>query len=369
MNEPPMFYDTKSSESESANEREPDETSELSEPIQSFNELQLAAKHVETPEQTETDDWLKKDKHFFILSNSGKPIWTRYGDESQLSSMMGVIQAIISFFQDNDDTINTGESDTQLRDQLSYLHNQILSVLTSTQLTKIFEQRVNFDLRRLLGGTEIFLDSLSNLFSTDHSFMLSALQCLRVSKSVRDTMGSILTEGKVKNSLYAIVVSKGRLVTLLRPRKHSLHPSDLHLLFNMLNGSNTFHSAEAWTPLCLPKFNAKGFLHAYICYIEKETSIVVISTDKSNFFEISEWKTTVVERIRQENLLENIQQEGYTVKDVGVPYLSHFVYKSKMQVQFTTPELTDEYNQDKARLRLYRLYQRNTPLKAILSRQ
>ncbi|RCH78084.1 Vacuolar fusion protein mon1b, partial [Rhizopus stolonifer] len=295
---------------------------------------------------------------------------------------MGVIQAIISFFQDNDDTIKfihagqhkfvfvlkdplyyvcvskTGESDNQLRDQLSYLHNQILSVLTSTQLTKIFEQRVNFDLRRLLGGTEVFLDSLSSLFSADHSFMLSALQCLRVNKSVRDQMGGILTEGKVKNSLYAIVVSKGRLVTLLRPRKHSLHPSDLHLLFNMLNGSNTFHSAEAWTPLCLPKFNSKGFLHAYICYIEKDTSIVVISTDKSNFFEISEWKTKVVDQIQKQNLLANIKQDGYTVEDIGVPSLLHFMYKSKMQVQFTTPELSGEYTKEENKTRLYRLYQR-----------
>lgn len=46
----------------------------------------------------------------------------------------------------------TGESETHLRDQLLYLHSQILSVLTSQQLTKIFEQRINFDLRRLLSG-------------------------------------------------------------------------------------------------------------------------------------------------------------------------------------------------------------------------
>lgn len=30
---------------------------------------------------------------------------TRYGDESRISSLMGVIQAIISFFQDGDDAI------------------------------------------------------------------------------------------------------------------------------------------------------------------------------------------------------------------------------------------------------------------------
>jgi len=50
----------------------------------------------------------------------------------------------------------TGESEAHLRDQLLYLHSQILSVLTSLQLTKIFEQRINFDLRRLLSGKLTF---------------------------------------------------------------------------------------------------------------------------------------------------------------------------------------------------------------------
>lgn len=147
-------------------------------------------------------------------------------------------------------------------------------------------------------------------------------------------------------------------MTLLRPRKHSLHPSDLHLLFNMLNGSKTFHSAESWTPLCLPKFNSKGFLHAYICYIDEDTSIVVISTDKSNFFEISEWKTKVVELIEKQDLLSNIiKQDGYRVEDIGIPSLVHFMYKSKIQVQFTTSELSGDYLMEENKTRLYRLYQ------------
>ncbi|RCH84542.1 Vacuolar fusion protein mon1b [Rhizopus azygosporus] len=384
----PMLCDSSSSKSEASAEKDIIESSsfdslqsDLSDPIKGFNKVKRQGSRSSIEEQPESNSWLQHRKHFFILSNSGKPVWTRYGDESRLSSLMGVVQAIISFFQDSDDTIKTihagehsfvfllkeplyyvcvsrtGESDSQLRDQLLYLHNQILSVLTNVQLTKIFEQRVNFDLRRLLGGTEIFLDSLSTSFSHDHSFMLSALQCLRVNKSVRDQVGSILTEGKVKNMLYALIVSNGRLVTLLRPRKNSLHPSDLLLLFNMLNGSSTFHTAESWTPLCLPKFNSKGFLHAYICYIEKDTSIVVISMDKDNFFEISEWKTKVVDLLQKQDVLANIKQGGYTVEDTQVPSLLHFIYKSKIQVQFTTPELSGIYLEDENKKRLHRLYQ------------
>lgn len=51
--------------------------------------------------------WRDKKKHFFILSAAGKPIYSRHGDESVLSGYMGVIQAIISFFQDGDDTLKS----------------------------------------------------------------------------------------------------------------------------------------------------------------------------------------------------------------------------------------------------------------------
>lgn len=40
------------------------------------------------------------------------------------------------------------------------VYNQILSVLTLSHMTKIFEQRKNFDLRRLLAGSERLIDHL-----------------------------------------------------------------------------------------------------------------------------------------------------------------------------------------------------------------
>ncbi|KAI8578932.1 hypothetical protein K450DRAFT_244139 [Umbelopsis ramanniana AG] len=337
-------------------------------------------------EDPDTKTWSRHKKHFFILSSAGKPIWTRYGDEAGISSLMGVIQAIISFFQADDDSVKcmnaghhkfvfqlkdplylvavakTGESEAHLRDQLLYLHSQILSVLTSLQLTKIFEQRINFDLRRLLSGTEVFLDSLSTLFNNDHGFMLGALQCLRVSKTLRDQIGNALADGRPKDLLYAIIVSNGKLVTLLRPRKHSLHPSDLHLLFNMLTGSTTFRTAESWTPLCLPKLNSKGFLHAYICYIERDTAVVMISTNKDSFFELSDWKKQIVETLTSSGALLKLQQaadESYSASDIGIPALRHFIYKSKMHIQFTCPELEAPYTNPVNRRRLHRLYQRS----------
>jgi hypothetical protein len=51
----------------------------------------------------------------------------------------------------------------QTRSHLEYLHLQILSVVTVTQLRRIFERRTNFDLGRLLGGTHILKLSFPKL--------------------------------------------------------------------------------------------------------------------------------------------------------------------------------------------------------------
>ena len=43
------------------------------------------------------DEWLAKDKHVFVLSESGKPIYSRFGDENKLVTLFGVMQALVSF--------------------------------------------------------------------------------------------------------------------------------------------------------------------------------------------------------------------------------------------------------------------------------
>lgn len=113
-----------------------------------------------------------------------------------------------------------------------------------------------------------------------------------------------------------MLITNKKLITLLRPKKHSLHPAgeilffmqnfkdrnkflfifiDLHLVFNMVNGSSTFRSAESWIPICLPKFNNKGFLYAYVCYIATNICLLLISPDRDKFFELSEAKSIIVE--------------------------------------------------------------------------
>lgn len=51
--------------------------------------------------------WRNKKKHVFVLSHAGKPIFSRYGDENALAGFFASIQAMISFVQDNGDTLHS----------------------------------------------------------------------------------------------------------------------------------------------------------------------------------------------------------------------------------------------------------------------
>lgn len=50
-------------------------------------------------EDMSSEAWRSHRKHVFVLSEAGKPIYTRYGSEEALSSNMGVMMALVSFVE------------------------------------------------------------------------------------------------------------------------------------------------------------------------------------------------------------------------------------------------------------------------------
>ena len=140
-----------------------------------------------------------------------------------------------------------------------YMYHQVLSVVTLSHLTRIFEEKKNFDLRKMLAGSERLLDSLTINMQKDPSFMLSAVRVLSMAPTTRDSISSVIGQScnKVKNLVFAILIAENRLIALVRMKKYFIHPADLHLIFNLVNSSESFKHSENWTPICLPKFDSR----------------------------------------------------------------------------------------------------------------
>lgn len=63
-----------------------------------------------TTQHSENLAWSNRDKHVFILSTAGKPIYSLYGDEHKLASIFGVMQALVSVVQSQQDQIKSIEA-------------------------------------------------------------------------------------------------------------------------------------------------------------------------------------------------------------------------------------------------------------------
>ncbi|KAJ9056107.1 Vacuolar fusion protein mon1 [Entomophthora muscae] len=343
-------------------------------------------------EDPSSAEWLAHKHQVFILSSAGKPIYTRYGDESKLSGYMGILQAIISFFADDNDSIRcinagaakivfmlrdplyfilvskTSESEETLREQLYCFHHQILSILTASQLTRVFEKSTNFDLRRLLGGTECFLDALAMRISgVAPSHLLEAIRAVRLPFPLRSQLGKALKPVRDEGAdiLYVVLASRYRLVHLLRSQRVTLHPTDLHLLLNVVHASPSFMTSHqaSWLPICLPRFNRNGFLYALIVFLSRDPplALVLLSPHRDKFEAASKCQESILAALEQKNLLGQVIQaardDEYNIVDVGVPGLRHFLFKSKPLVQFTASRFRPPYILNKERKRLFSLYQ------------
>lgn len=201
------------------------------------------------------------------------------------------------------------ESDSQIRVQLEALYMQILSTLTLPVLERIFTVRPGTDLSRPLQGTEKLLSSLADSFTKGSpSTLLSALECLKIRKTHRQTINNTLIKTKAKSLLYGLLVAGGQLVSVLRPKKHSLHPGDLQLIFNLIFEAEGVKASggDCWIPICLPGFNSTGYLYMYVSFlglgpdpsetnIDESITIIFISANKESFYELQEMRNSLIE--------------------------------------------------------------------------
>lgn len=379
-----------------------------------------------------------RPREYFVLTDAGKPVFASRPDGQDienLSSIMGIVQALLSVFLDDGDKLRCinagrlritfllrsplyyvcasswGEPESVTRSHLEYLHLQILSIVTASQLRRIFERRTNFDLRRLLDGSEPFLFSLLGRMELDLAMATSSLNCLQLDQSLRARIAEALVPtSKMKDTLYIILVARGQVITLVRPKKHSIHPADIHILVNTVYSPSIVNSpaSASWIPVCLPKFNPAGFVNAYITFLHRpdadqkyhhrttrESNESADTTGASHVAENSQaatlrhtprliedsgiglvcisgggefetvrvWCDIVTQKLNDDGSLDALARAvesgktSYFASQLGIPGLRHFVYKSRSHVQITLPAFEEPYDTLDAKRRIVTLYQ------------
>ncbi|KAL3687682.1 hypothetical protein R1sor_013991 [Riccia sorocarpa] len=364
--------------------------------------------------------WRRHKKHFFILSNAGKPIYSRYGDEHKLAGFSATLQAIMSFVENSGDTVrlvragdhqivflvrgpvylvcisSTDEPFQLLRDQLELLHGQLLLILTRA-VEKCFLKNSKFDMRPLLGGTDVVFSSLIHAFSWDPATFLKAYACLPLPYGARQAACGALQDMTDTGVLFSVLMCGNKVISLVGSRKASLHPHDLLLLSNFISSSESFRTSESFSPVCLPRYDSTAFMHAYVQYLTKDTCLILLTTDPNDFFHLKECRAQIEIVLRESDVLRevenSIERGGLRIEDMpesegspsesgstrgdrasddatstsapeavpgtgGPAGLWHFIYRSTYLDQFISSEFSPPLNTRSAQKRLYRAYQK-----------
>ncbi|CAN8285543.1 unnamed protein product [Cochlearia groenlandica] len=364
--------------------------------------------------------WRKRKKHFFILSNSGKPIYSRYGDEHKLAGFSATLQAIISFVENGGDRVNlvkagkhqvvflvkgpiylvciscTNETYEYLRGQLDLLYGQMILILTKS-IDKCFAKNSKFDMTPLLGGTDAVFSSLVHSFSWNPATFLHAYTCLPLPHALRQAAGTILQDVCASGVLFALLMCRHKVIGLAGAQKASLHPDDLLLLSNFVMSSESFRTSESFSPICLPRYNPLSFLHAYVHFFDDDTYVILLTTRSDAFYHLKDCRIRIEAVLLKSNILSTVQRSilegGLRVEDLAIdrrhrhkpsstnnqgqdtttspeasrevsvgtggPFgIWHFMYRSIYLDQYISSEFSPPVTSHRQQKSLYRAYQK-----------
>ncbi|VDM51789.1 unnamed protein product [Angiostrongylus costaricensis] len=252
----------------------------------------------------------------------------------------------------------------QLDEQLNILFDQIVSTLSRSQLDIVYKKKGdNYDLRRLLRGTDKYIDSSVSAWRSDISLLQSAIRILPMSSTDREylssTMISCLTASKFDGVLFGLIIAHRQVAALVRLKKYILHPRDTHILLNLISGNSSLRITEAqtWTPICLPNFNDRGFIYAYISFPWEESAacLILLSVKKDHFDLLNEVKKRIVEKIESNSKFFSSFQScidspvAFSISQV-CPINLHVMIPLLFALSFRIPLVSREERNDTRRL-------------------
>lgn len=64
------------------------------------------------------------------------------------------------------------------------------------------------------------------------------------------------------------------------------------MIQNLVDSSESFKTAESWTPICLPKFDSNGFMHGHVSYLAEDCQacLLLLTVERDVFYTLSEAK-------------------------------------------------------------------------------
>ena len=264
---------------------------------------QRMIKKVKENASIKLDTFFTKKRHFLIMTDGGKPVYSRYGDAIENNSIFATISAMITKFtifnnnnnfkeelniiSNNKNKIvflqkgklifivisKKNDSISLLLSQLEYLYIQLMSILTIKFYGKL-EDNPSKCLTAMTGTENLFeqiikysSNSFISLFNSYH-VMSYISHRKKINKIIEEYRG---------DALYCILMTPYEIISLSHSKNINIVPSDLVLIQTLIYSTEMLRTQVSYVPICLPGISDEGYIQLYSRFTDENIGVIFIT--------------------------------------------------------------------------------------------
>ena len=285
-------------------------------------------------EKMKFEEFFIKKRHYLIMSDGGKPVYSRYGDPIENNSIFATLSAMITKFT----VFNSNDSDKEflnvitnsknkiaflkkgqlifiaiskkndctslLFSQLEYLYNQLMSILTISFYSKLEDNPSKC--LSTMSGTENLFEQMIQYTSKSFPALFNSYQVFNFFEH-REKLNKIAEEFRGE-ALYCIIMTPYEIISLARSNQIDVVSSDLVLIQNLIYSQEMLRTQESYVPICLPGISEQGYIQFYSHFSEENIGIIFITEnmDPMCFVKFQEKYNNLYQKLVNENYIEKI---------------------------------------------------------------
>ena len=298
------------------------------------NLTQKLIKKTRRNEKMKFEEFFIKKRHYLIMSDGGKPVYSRYGDPIENNSIFATLSAMITKFT----IFNSNDSDKEnlnvitnnknkivflkkgqlifialskkndcaslLFSQLEYLYYQLMSILTISFYSKLEDNPSKC--LSTMGGTENLFEQMIQYTSKSFPALFNSYQVFNFFE-LREKLNKLAEEFR-GDALYCIIMTPYEIISLSRSNQIDVVPSDIVLILNLIYSQEMLRRQESYVPICLPGISEQGYIQFYSHFSEDNIGIIFITEnmDPTCFVKFREQYNKLYQKLFNENYIEKI---------------------------------------------------------------
>jgi len=350
------------------------------EPEYSKNDIEALYLRTKTNKTMKIEQFYEQKRHYFIMTEGGTPIYSRYGDEIKNCSLLATFSAIITKFtifnneQNSQEKLNyicnensiiaflkkgkivfialsnKTDSIAFLYSQLELLYNQLLSIVTSERMP-ILEEKPSSCARILSGINE----SLEQVIEYSNNTMVSLINSYQVMPIQNRQKINNICQKYIGNALICCIMNPDakEIIALSKSNLINLTFADMILIQCLIMSSDSLRNGESWVPICLPGISSEGFLQLYCNFVSTNKFGILFVTESQEqkyFNEFVNLSRKIYDEIEEEKCMEYIEnsQRKITNKSFDIQNSDISVIKDFIEGTLGVKEVFEKQGKEKS---------------------